>query len=405
MKLLRRAAAHCAVICLILVSSPALAAPPDTEALLTRLDAMFAESGYVAEFGPVESSVPGDFRIAHINMTGRGYRTPARVENVTIAGADLADDGSLSIERLTIARVTQSGQDRRGREYTVDVGGAEVTGVYQPDSDNGEANLVPARRSEWKVGRITVTFDGAVALIIDEIRGSAEPDAARQTLRSTAELTRLRFDPYAFGDAKVARTAGELEVLSLDLSMEIAARWDAKSGRMAVETWRLDAPGLGALDFSAVIDGYSEERVRQMRSANVASAGNSGDGASAMHAAGREIMAALGAITIAEGTLRFKDRSLVRRVLEARAEADDKTVEELVELLPDLSLSYTQLLEMPEFSNMVADALRTFLRDPKSMTVRLRPSAPVPVAGMIAMALFSPAALIQQLGLEITAND
>jgi hypothetical protein len=174
---------------------------------------------------------------------------------------------------------------------------------------------------------------------------------------------------------------------------------------MEVETWRVEAPGLGVFDFSLVLDGYTGERVRQMRSANVSTSGNSGDGAQAMRAAGMEIMSALGGISVVGATLRFEDRSLVRRSLEARARDDGTTVEDLAQILPDMSLSYTQLLDMPEFSQKLADALRAFLSDPRSMTIRLKPASPAPVAGLVGVALFSPATLVQQLGIEVTANE
>jgi hypothetical protein len=405
MRFFSRAFALVALVWSALVAAPALAEPPDTEALLTRLDAMLGESGYVAEFGPVESAGPGEFRIAHVNMTGRGLSDPARVEEVIVGGADVAADGSLWIERLSFASLVQSGRNKRGRDYAVRVEGGEVSGLYLPDSQDTAVNLVPERGSAWKIGRMTMTVDGAVAILIDGVSGSSVPDAARETLASTAEVARLRIDPYAAGEPDLARRASELEMLTLDLSFRLAANWNAVTGRMEVDTWRVEAPGLGVLDFNLVLDGYTGERVRQMRSANAATSGNSGDGAQAMRAAGMEIMSALGGISVVGATLRFEDRSLVRRSLEARARDEGTTVEDLARILPDMSLSYTQMLDMPEFSQKLADALRAFLSDPKSMTIRLKPASPAPVAGLVGVALFSPATLVQQLGIEVTANE
>ncbi len=332
-----------------------------------------------------------------------------RIEKIAITGADIDADGAMTIEHLAVATMRQEGESKSGKAYTLTVEGAEADGLFLPDPQSETAPLVAPRPSLWKIGPLTLVMlgatDGAAALTIERMEGHSEPDASRQAVSTSARIVGMHIDAEAMDDSELDAKAADIDVKQFDVALSFASNWNSTTGRLQVDQWRLEAPGLGAFDLQLSLDGYTGEKVRQMRDASLASKDDQGDSAEAMRQAGKQMMAALGDISLSAAQLRFEDDSLTHKVLEARAKSDGQTVEELVAMLPDMSLSFTQMLDMPEFSQHIADALRTFLSDPKSMTIKLHPAAPAPVAGMIGMALFSPAALIEQLGVEITANE
>ena len=62
-------------------------------------------------------------------------------------------------------------------------------------------------------------------------------------------------------------------------------------------------------------------------------------------------------------------------------------------------------INAPQLSQMVTAALSQFLDNPQSLTIRAAPAQPVPFSMLLAAGMASPDALVQQLNLNVTAND
>ena len=57
------------------------------------------------------------------------------------------------------------------------------------------------------------------------------------------------------------------------------------------------------------------------------------------------------------------------------------------------------------FTSEVVNSLATFLKDPKSLTVELKPAQPVTVQQLMGADVSKPRTIIDLLGLHVTAND
>ena len=62
-------------------------------------------------------------------------------------------------------------------------------------------------------------------------------------------------------------------------------------------------------------------------------------------------------------------------------------------------------LQNPEFQKQATDAVSTFLKDPKSLSVSIDPETPVPAMQIMGAAMGAPQTLPQVLSLQVTAND
>jgi hypothetical protein len=57
------------------------------------------------------------------------------------------------------------------------------------------------------------------------------------------------------------------------------------------------------------------------------------------------------------------------------------------------------------FTDQVVGAVNAFLKDPKSLTVALKPASPVKVEQLMSLNPADPGAAINLLGVSVTAND
>ncbi len=110
---------------------------------------------------------------------------------------------------------------------------------------------------------------------------------------------------------------------------------------------------------------------------------------------------------LAKATLRYQDASLINRLL--RADADEKLkVAELRQMreayAANLLATLGPLASDPKLADSVK-AISDFAKAPRNLTLTLAPSAPVPLIALKEVAAQGPQALVDTLGLSISANQ
>jgi hypothetical protein len=103
--------------------------------------------------------------------------------------------------------------------------------------------------------------------------------------------------------------------------------------------------------------------------------------------------------------VRFEDSSITKKLLPMAAAMqgmDEKTLVANAGAMLQLGLAE---LKNPAFTEQVVKAVTAYLQDPKSITISLRPAAPVPVQQLMALDPANPGAAINTLGVSVTAND
>ena len=108
-------------------------------------------------------------------------------------------------------------------------------------------------------------------------------------------------------------------------------------------------------------------------------------------------------ITFHRFGLRFEDDSITKKLMPIAAAMqgmDEATM--VANAGAMLQIMLTQL-NNPEFTSQVVGAVSAFLKDPKSLTVTVEPSAPVKVMDL--MTMNDPNAAIVKLGVSVKSND
>jgi hypothetical protein len=103
--------------------------------------------------------------------------------------------------------------------------------------------------------------------------------------------------------------------------------------------------------------------------------------------------------------VRFEDGSITKKLLPMAAAMqgmDEKTLIANAGAMLQLGLAE---LKNPAFTEQVVKAVNAYLQDPKSITVSLKPTAPVQVQQLMTLDPANPGAAIEKLGVSVTAND
>ncbi len=166
-----------------------------------------------------------------------------------------------------------------------------------------------------------------------------------------------------------------LTALGLDritVSVGVAYAWDMAAGRIALQRVRLAIDELGALEASATLADVPRE------------------------------LEEVAAVTLAGGRIRFTDASLVDRAFAAAAAQEGSEPEAVREqVLTELAPMLLAEGIPPE----IVEALATFTREPKTLTLTLAPPEPVLLLALAGAAEMPPAQLITLLGITVTANE
>ncbi len=126
--------------------------------------------------------------------------------------------------------------------------------------------------------------------------------------------------------------------------------------------------------------------------------------------AGREpnfnsLMPQLMNVSISNFQFRFEDASITKKVLPLIAKMQGMSEAAMVANAGAMMQIGLMQLKSQAFTDQVVKSVNAFLADPKSITVSLKPAAPVKVQQVMTLDPNNPAAAIDLLGVTVTAND
>jgi hypothetical protein len=170
----------------------------------------------------------------------------------------------------------------------------------------------------------------------------------------------------------------QLGLKTVSADMGLAFQWDADKKTASLHDVMFGVDRLGSISASADIAGIDP--------ANPAASANS---------------------TLLRATMRYQDASLINRVLRMTGDGK-KTAAEFAQMREQYAAVILSMLgplaSDPKLAGSVK-AINDFARAPHNLTITLAPPVPVPMMSLKDMAAQGPQALIDTLGLSITANQ
>ncbi len=104
-------------------------------------------------------------------------------------------------------------------------------------------------------------------------------------------------------------------------------------------------------------------------------------------------------------TLRFEDNSITKKVMPLIAAMQGMDEAAMVANAGAMVQMSMMQLNNQAFTDQVVGAINGFLKDPKSLTITLKPATPVKVMDLMTMNPANPGEAIEKLGVSVTAND
>lgn len=200
--------------------------------------------------------------------------------------------------------------------------------------------------------------------------------------RSSITVDGLLVPADAVTDPELKAVLQDLEMDEIAVNKSLSLNWDPQTKDLTVGDLTVDLRGGGKASFKLTLGQIPESLFTNPESAQIV----------------------LASAVFKGAELRLEGADVVSVFLEKEAAKNQISEELLAEGLIDTLRGEMGPLAGTAFSEEFLAALRTFLNAPNELVVVLEPSAPVPMAEVLGLAITSPQSLPQRLGARTFAN-
>ncbi|MDQ0315659.1 hypothetical protein [Amorphus orientalis] len=342
--------------------------------------------GNVSEDG--DTLTISDLKIEYENEDGAGTAT---VKTIEIVNGSLDGDDVLSADEINLDGIELTERDS---QMTVSVASGNIVKPTFPTSDSGDdagkpvSEVADYDKAEFD-GLVFTDEDGA-PLPIDKIMLEVTDRIDGKPRGGTMAVERavLKTDSLEEGDTKERLTA--LGYDQVVINIDAAGKWDSEAGEATLDTFTIDAEDMGTLTLDGKFSGVTPEVIEKLQSDQMEFS---------------QLMQVLQGVSIVDVSLTFRDMSITDRALENTAEEQGTDKDELISQMVAQAQAALQTIDNKPFEDQVMSALKTFLNDPQSLQVAIRPGQPVPLPQVVGTAMMAPQTLPTVLSVDVTAND
>ncbi len=392
----------------LLISTSLLAWPAQAQDVPPVVDALLKSWEKQTKLKPTydKLDVDGSGNVTITNLTSSmaaGDNNPdVKITIGEVALQDISDagDGLYEIGSAKFSAMKMDVAGPEGMAFTIDMpeGSAEgwyvkVLGDNPTPLDTMRASMSIARKmSSGKmtanVMGQTITSDGYVSTwdgdpttgagtFSTKVANVMIPEGAIAAIDPTGSLKQIGYTDLVFDMEAGGTVTLEGENVGMDLSFAYAGK---DMGAMKVSVAASDIP----------LAVYGELQKAQTM-------GKEPDFAA--------LMPQLQNISLGHFSFRFEDASLTKRLLPMAAAMQGMDEATMVANAGAMLQMGPMQLNNQAFTDPVVGPVNAFLKDPKSITIALKPASPIKVQQLMTLNPADPGAAISLLGVSVTAND
>jgi len=400
-----------------LAASGAPAFALDTDDLMAKLKAVTEKQSNVTfTYDSVEEGSDGSVTISGMEFApvpGAGVDTDDFKQKapITLNLEDVQEnaDGSYMIGKSMASDMSFAVEDAE-----IAIASFAETNIHVPAS----ADL--AVLSGWGYGEstevkdISVTFDGDKLLTIDDASAKQNFNEARTKADYLADITGISLDLSQIDDLKpeARATLEELDLLKTTSTFTISGNWDLESGDFNVATYSLSTENVGTLDFGMALTGVTLETMETLQKISEIAQSEEMEDAPADGASSEqenpyqaELMQLGQSIGVSGLSIQFTDDSITNRLIQTIAKEKNLSTDALIAEWKGQMTAGLAGLEMPDLAASISSAVDSYLADPQSFSVSIKPQMQMPVLAVVMAGAAAPKAIPQLLNLEIKANQ
>lgn len=396
MKLYSRAASSVAFGVLILAISGGAASAQDANAVAQRLKDTLSAQGADLKWTAATGS-GGQVILDGVTYGVAGAPTPFAVGKVVLDGVT-ETNGGYSVANVTLPAInfTQEG-------ITVTTTESTLTNMRIPAA--GETDLLKNMLvyDSGKLDKIEVKAgEKQVALVENSKFAMTPPESGPITFTAAAE--KFSADLSAIPDPQTQAVVAALGYQQITGNVQMAGSWNTTDGRMELSKYDIAVDDAGTIGFTVDVGGYTPQFLQALQDINKQMAANPGGDMAAQNAALTGLMQQL---LFNGASIRFDDASLTGKALDFVAKqqgADAAKLKEQTKTVVPFLLASSPIKD-EALKKQIADAVSTYIDNPKSLTIRAKPAQPQPFSIIAAQSQADPAALTSVLGVTVSAND
>lgn len=379
----------------------------EADAFIERFESVYAVMGYDLDFGT--ATLDGDTITVDgvtVGVAGTQEEPTTFDVELTFSGVVENEDGSYYAEELTVPDIdTEFAQDPVGH---VTLTGMVAEGLWLPPEGETSAEFLLQAVERVATGPLTISRDGVEVVRYDGLEFVSDftfdAEDALEAMTTTFTIDNIWADLSTVGEEE-PESGAVIEALGLTTingNVSQVGTWTLGDGRLTMDEFVFDFADIGKLDIKMDITGFTTEVLDKMYAMSAADIDvESEEGQAQQMMMGMEMAQAL---SINSTSIRYDDAGLSPRLLDFFAAQSGAERADFVESIKATVPALLAQSGMDAFSALVVPAVNAFLDDPQSFEIAVSPANPTSFL-VLAAAAQNPAALIEVLNLNVTANE
>ncbi len=254
------------------------------------------------------------------------------------------------------------------------------------------------------IGQIYSSYQDQIFLNVEALKAIYlwQPDRKRMDLVHSVKS--FSYEPDKIYKPVEYKWIKDLGYDKLSGSLNFHANWDSDNGKFVANHNEITIDNAGKLEFSINLDGITEDLINNVYKIQNAKQQKTSNQTDDDNAKSLILLGIIQQLKIGNINLRYEDNSLVNRILDYYAKQNTVTRDDFIkQILESWSLIGAKV-DDPEFIKSTSEQIENFLYNPKSLSVRATPEAPVqlPIAYMAAVT--SGAKFIDLFKIKVDAN-
>jgi hypothetical protein len=391
----------------ILLASSALTLPAFAEDVPPVVSALFKnweDVKITPTYDKLETDSDGNVTITNLSATmpakDAGPEIKVSVAEITLNDVGDEENGIIEVGSMKATNTKAEFSAGEGKSVVVEMPEATAEGVHlhvavenptplqaflasynMADKASSGAIKITAMGQTITSDGYDVTWDGDAATgngkVDFTVKNIAIPEAAIAAMDTSGQIKQLGYGDLSFD------VAGGAEIKVTDDKFGFTSNISYSGKDIGAFKLALDANGV---PMSAVAE--FQKAQKEQRPPDMAA-----------------LMPQLMNVTFGNLQVRFEDASITKKLLPVIAKMqgmDETTMVANAGAMMQLGLMQ---LKNQAFTDQVVGAVNAFLKDPKSITVSMKPAQPIAVQSLMMLNPADPGAAITTLGLSVTSND
>jgi hypothetical protein len=354
---------------------------------------------------------PGNMQMGNVEVSGT---------TVTLKDVSLGDDKGgkrTAIGDIVLEGVTEEGNGgytidkARFADVNVTEGKTTITaqdlylsGVVVPADPNAATLDSMLFYDEAHSGPVNVSVDGKQVAAIRETSFTMEREDDNSGISFTGNVDGVFADLATIDDPKTKQAIDSLGLAKINGTMTMEGSWEAGPGTLDVTEYAIDLADVGRLDLAFSISGYTLAFVKSVQETTAAMEANPNKEA-AQQAAGLAALGLMQQISFNSAEISFEDEGITKRALDYSGQTQGVSGDQMALMIKGMAPLLLAQLNLPSLQNSLAEAINSFLDNPKNFTITAAPEQPVPLPMIIGAAQAAPNTLPEMLGVSVSAND